>query len=106
MELSTGSRRTRGASAAIYGRNRNLLPDLIPSGHHAKTSFRVMGGSQKAEAFCLNRRYHRLMLVTGRMWECEVCRWRFMFVEGRVPKQCPAPGLPTTKVESGVRSAG
>ena len=31
------------------------------------------------------------MLITGRMWECEVCRWRWMYVEGRKPERCPNP---------------
>jgi hypothetical protein len=28
------------------------------------------------------------MQTTGRMWECDVCGWRWMYVEGRVPRRC------------------
>jgi predicted Zn-ribbon and HTH transcriptional regulator len=28
------------------------------------------------------------MLVTGKMWECDKCGWRWMFVETRHPKRC------------------
>lgn len=38
-----------------------------------------------------------MALVTGRMWQCDVCGYRWMFVEGRMPTHCRDPKCRTRK---------
>jgi hypothetical protein len=56
-------------------------PEIISA--HAKTWFAGVSGAKRLRQKYLNRRYRRLMPITGRIWECEVCHWRWMYVEGR-----------------------
>jgi hypothetical protein len=30
-----------------------------------------------------------MAIVTGRLWECDLCGWRWIYVEGKRPTQCP-----------------
>jgi hypothetical protein len=46
------------------------------------------------------------MLTTGRMWQCDLCGWRWMFVEGRMPVQCPSRTCRSRRWNSGDWSYG
>jgi hypothetical protein len=37
------------------------------------------------------------LVIDGRLLECNLCRWRWMYVEGRKPQRCPNPDCRTSK---------
>ena len=41
------------------------------------------------------------MLVLARMWECEICGYHWVFVEGRMPDQCRNPECRTRRWNRG-----